>query len=276
MTINQALVFAAKKLSTTTTSSALDAEVLVMFVLAVSREYLLTNPDRNLTAPQVQMFRSLVAKACKRMPIAYLTGSKYFSNLEFTVNKHVLIPRPDTELLVQKVLETVRQKKKLKILDIGTGSGTIIITLAHRLKNKHLYFASDISKKALEVALGNTKKYNLNIHFKQSSLLKAWDENFDIITANLPYLAEKTILTKYEPTLALVAKNRGLRLIQNLLMQIKKSKFTPQTIFLEIGHNQKLDVKKLAAIYLPVYNFKCFVDLLGYDRVVVLSRSKPA
>jgi release factor glutamine methyltransferase len=188
----------------------------------------------------------------------------------------VLSPRPETELLVEQVIKVIRKKKNLNILDVGTGSGAIIISLAktfqHSQEYKNVYFGSDVSAKALEVAKQNAQEHGVKISFKKASLLKSLEHiNADIITANLPYLAEKTISTKYEPKLALVARNRGLHLIQNLIVQIKNLEHRPLYVFLEIGYNQKSDIKKLAEKNLPGFKFQCLKDYAKRERLVLLS-----
>ena len=244
-----------------------------MFALGCDKAFLLTNPTDRLTDEQKKLFGKLIAKRAKRIPVAYLTGTKEFMHLKFTVNKDVLVPRPETERLVEEVVARLEKSKHLRILDIGTGSGAIIVSLAKILADKHSYFASDVSIKALDMAKLNAKKLNVKINFKHSSLLKEWqDDKFDVIIANLPYLPEKTESTKHEPKLALVAKNQGLHIIKTFLMQAKNLNSKPSLIFLEIGHNQGLAIKNLAKRYLPDYKFKLLKDYSGFDRLCVLSR----
>lgn len=272
MNIRQALNYGNKKLSSKSTSPQLDSEVLLMFVTNLSKEKLLSNPEQTLTDTEKKIFTKLITKRAKRIPVAYLIGFKDFMGLKLKVDKNVLVPRPETELLVEKVIELADKKKNLKILDVGTGSGAIIISLAHKLGQKNDYFASDVSPKALEIAKLNAKGAQVKINFKHASLLKDWlNEELDIITANLPYLPDKTESTKYEPRLALVAKNKGIHIIKTFLMQAKNLKIKPQYILLEFGHDQAKAIKKLANQYLPEYRFKVFKDYSGFDRLCVLS-----
>src|SRR6185503_6231860 len=125
--------------------------------------------------------------------------------------------------------------------------------------------------KALDLARLNAKMLGATIHFKQSNLLKNWDEQFDVIVANLPYLAEKTMTTKFEPKLALVARNKGLQIIESLIAQIHNLKVRPQFIFMEVGHDQKLAIKNLAERFLPEYNLKISKDLFGFVRFAQFS-----
>jgi release factor glutamine methyltransferase len=286
----------------------LDAELLLAFVLKKDRAFLFIYPEKKLTPTQVKKFLSLVKKGRAGWPVAYLTGKKEFFGLDFFVNKNALIPRPETEGLVELVLKTIQiPDSRFQILDIGTGSGNIIISLAKNLytlypKPSPLFFASDISKKALVVAKKNarlafgsprwTKQHAIKITFKQGSLLNPWkNQYFDIIIANLPYLAKRIDpSTKFEPTSALVAAKKGLALYEELFKQIalrnnspqpplnlrgggrRPGELLPKYIFLEIGHDQTAPIKKLAKKYLPDFEIKIFKDLAGWARFAVMEK----
>ena len=265
-----------------------DAAILLSFVLKRDKAFLFTYPEKPLTRKQEQKFRRLVKQRSKGMPVAYLTGKKEFFGLEFFLNRHVLIPRPETEGLVELILGAAfvrSQKSGAKILDLGTGSGCIIITLANRLGDPESssglrFFASDISKAALKVAQKNAKRHSVEITFKQGDLLKPWlarrslgaggkNQRFDVVVANLPYLAKQTASTKFEPKNALVAKKQGLELIEKLIRQIRShSQIRPfaDSIFLEFDPRQETKIKTLAASLLPGYKIKFFRDLAGLPR----------
>ncbi len=264
--INQAV----KQLKNKSTSPLLDAEVLLTFVWKKSKEYLAANFTESVPQPVEQQFQKLIDKRAKNWPVAYLTGEKYFHGLKFKVNPNVLIPRPVTEQLVDWVLEKLKIiNYKLKILDVGTGSGCIIISIAKN-SHGHKFFASDISAKALAVAKQNSRFHKTKITFKQGSLLKPWkNQRFDIIIANLPYLPKRTdASTKFEPTQALVAKQQGLALIEKLFQQIIDTRL----ILLEIGHNQGQAIKKLAKRYLPAYRIQVIKDFTNRTRYAILER----
>ncbi len=274
MTIRETLNQATKELKTKSTSPNLDAEVLLAFVLNKPKEYLLINPSQKLLRNQLRNYNQLIQKRILEWPVAYLIGHKEFFGLDFIVTKDVLIPRPETEGLVELILSQAHGKK-LSILDIGTGSGNIIITLAKKISGQ--FFASDISHQALAVAKRNAKNHNVKITFKQGSLLQPWKkQNFDIIVANLPYLPRETdSSTKFEPKRALIAKNHGLALYEELFKQTATLTSLPSSLLLEIGHNQRVEIKKLAKRYLPAYETKNSKDLTGRIRIAVVSLIRP-
>ncbi|OGE83669.1 MAG: protein-(glutamine-N5) methyltransferase, release factor-specific [Candidatus Doudnabacteria bacterium RIFCSPLOWO2_01_FULL_44_21] len=312
MTLNELISFGTTKLSKTSDSATLDSEVLLAYVLKKPKEYLSANPKQFLLSNKLSKYKRLIDQRAKGWPVAYLTGHKEFFGLDFILDKNVLIPRPETESLVELVLEKIKDKKtKIKILDIGTGSGNIIVALAKvlsfvfasgakqshsrveiasslRSSQRQLFFASDISTASLRVARQNAKRHKVKINFKTGDLLKPWkNQSFDIIVANLPYLARKTDpSTKFEPKTALVAKNQGLALYEELFKSIARSEATRQSfirsprdlrslamvkntlpafVFVEIGHNQATQIKSLAKKCLPGFQVTFFKDLS--DRV---------
>jgi release factor glutamine methyltransferase len=283
MTIQQLLNQGYKKL-TKSTSPVLDSEMLLAHVIKKPKEYLLINPDKKITANQSKQFLNLLRQRAQGVPVAYLTGHKGFYNLDFIVNRNVLIPRPDTEGIIDLVAAYFNRSpqtgKKLNIIDVGTGSGCIIITLA-KLFPKHGFFASDISKAALNVALKNAKRHKVKVKFKQSDLLEAWDKQpFDIIVANLPYgwkqwknnTSADTIGLKFEPQKALFSKDDGLFLINKLLLQISEIKSRPSLIVLEFDPRQKNTIKKLAKKFMPAYETKIVMDLSKRSRFAMISK----
>jgi release factor glutamine methyltransferase len=264
MTISELIKFAIKKLGT---SNALDAEVLLSHVLDKPKEYLVTNPEKEIKPKAEQKFKTFLARRTSGWPVAYLTKTKEFHKLKLHVDKNVLIPRPETEELVEIVLEKIKDKRNLSILDIGTGSGNIIISIAKKTK-ANIFYASDVSKKALIVARKNAKTHNAKITFKQGSLLKPWGKkHFDIIVANLPYLEKETdSSTRFEPKTALIAANKGLKLYEELFKQARHRSPVTCCLFLEIGHDQGLAIKKLAAKLLPAFKVQVYKDLSLKDR----------
>ena len=271
MTISEALNKATKKLSQGT-SPALDAEVLLSHLLDRPKEYLHINSDKQLSSKIEKQYFELVARRNSGWPVAYIRNNKEFFGLEFYVDKNVLIPRPETEELVGSIIDALKDKSGLNILDIGTGSGCIIISLAKNLARNNQYFASDISQPALRIAKKNTTNHKVKVSFKQSDLLTNWkNQRFNVIVANLPYLTKRThASTKFEPTNALIAANKGLSLFEKLFKQIPSLKPLPSTLFLEIGHDQSESIKKLAAKLLPAYETKISKDLSGRVRFASL------
>ncbi len=256
-------------------SPALDGEVLLSFVLGKPKEYLAINPKKKVDEKIEKKYLTLLNRRLLGWPVAYLVKEKEFYNLKFYVDKRVLIPRPETEGLVDLVLEKVKNKKsKLKILDIGTGSGNIIISLTKKTRT-HQYFGSDLSPKALLVAKKNARLHKTKVTFKQGDLLEPWkNKSFDILIANLPYLhRESDPSTKFEPKGALIAAKKGLALYEKLFKQIRPLEKPPQFIFLEIGRDQGRLIKKLAKKFLPAYETKIHKDLFGRTRFAILTLS---
>ncbi|MFH1412909.1 MAG: peptide chain release factor N(5)-glutamine methyltransferase [bacterium] len=269
MTIKQALINAQKKLKDIN-SAHLDAEILLSHILNKQREFVLSHPEIEINDKQIDKYDELIKKRAKHEPTAYLTGHKEFYGLDFKINKDVLIPRPETELIIDNVLQ--QKTNPDTIIDIGTGSGCIIIALAKHLKIKAI--AVDISDKALEIARQNAKKHNVNIQFIQGDLLQPILNNPGlinkceklIITANLPYLKPNySNMLKHEPELALKGGSDGLDCYRKLAEQIKKLK-NSSVIYCEIDHLQADAIKE-------IFNFakiQIKSDLAGLDRLAVI------
>src|SRR5258708_1160646 len=284
MTIHDLINLGIKKL-TISASRALDAEVLLSFVLNKPKEFFLANPSQKIDPKMEKKFLMLINRRLLGWPVAYLTKSKEFYKLKLYVDKNVLIPRPETEGLVELAMEEIKglrlkfkDKKPLRILDVGTGSGNIIISLGKQLRTlspvPHTQlFASDISPKTIVVARKNAKLHKVKIKFADGHLLEPWGkQRFDVIIANLPYLAKLVDpSTKHEPIGALVAAKKGLKLYQELFKQLRTLSPIPCTLFIEIGRDQGLPIKKLAKKLLPAFKTKIYKDLSGRDRYAVIS-----
>lgn len=269
---------------------SLDADLLLSFVLGKSREYLFTHEKDPVESAVQKKFKALVKKRKLGVPFAYITGHKEFYGLDFLVDKSTLIPRPDTELLVEEVIKYLKKfedsEKSLPLLiDVGTGSGCIPIAI---IKNNQIAasldtVAIDISPRALEIAKKNANKHKIKIKFHQGNLLSPilkLKNNFEniIITANLPYLTEEQYKSeksiKYEPKKALVAKKEGLALYEKLLEQIKiiseKNNLSP-AIFMEIDPSQSMAANALILQILPNRKIKIKKDLAGQDRLIIIT-----
>ncbi len=295
MTVRELLNLAAKRLSRSKSASPdLDAEVLLSHVLDKPKEYLLANPGQTVSQKLEKRFHIFLTRRLMGWPVAYLAKKKEFYGLGFYVDENVLIPRPETEGLVELAMKTIGIKNGLNILDVGTGSGNIIVSVAKKLGSKNRYFASNISPAALLIAKKNAKQHKVKIIFKHGSLLTPWKkQHFDIIVANLLYLAEETdASTKFEPKQALIAEKKGLGLLEELFKQISfvipakagiqtksslsgsriKSGMTraPQFLFLEIGETHGPAIKKLVKKYLPAFETKIYKDLSGFERFAIL------
>ena len=270
----------------------LDIELILAHSLKKTREFILTHPEQTITKKQETTIKKNIARRMKGEPIAYITGHKEFYGLDFIVNKNTLVPRPETELLVELALTESKvksQKSKVIIIDIGTGSGNIIISIVKTLKstNQELrtmnFFGIDISKEALKVARLNAKKHKISkkIKFYQGNLLGSIKNKLKnrklIITANLPYLSRKIYssaskdVKKYEPKSALYSSQAGLCHYRKLFNQIKKILVTCHmshvACILEFSPEQKRPLTKLIEDVLPSAKFIFMKDLAGKWRV---------
>ena len=257
-------------------SARLDAEVLLSHVLRQERIYLYVHFDEPMEQNELSKFREYVKKRAQHVPIAYIIGEREFMGLPFKVTKDTLIPRPDTEILVENVLNNVDKDKEIEIVDIGTGSGAIILSLLVNLP-KVQGKTVDISSKAIEVAKENAVNLQVNdrCEFFVGDLFAPLDgSKFDVIVSNPPYIPKKDIATleadvkEYEPVSALTDGGDGLSYYRRLLSEgkayIKENGF----IALEIGIYQSEDVKQIAMDN-GWKNIKIIKDYAGIDRVVL-------
>lgn len=294
MTIKKILLISSKKLKNSGSNSpALDAEILLSKALAKNREYLYMNPDKKVKIRTFARFVFFVIKRIHGYSVAAIIGKKNFYGLEWKVNKNVLIPRPESEIIVSSVLEITKGDQM--IVDVGCGSGCIIATIVNNIKTAGLelsrfdFAAIDISPKALKIADENFHKLNLqnNIKIYQGDLLIPLIEKIKtahkeiIITANLPYLSKeqfknlKTI--QKEPKKALISEEGGLRHYRKLFEQIafiQKTKANTWNIFCEIDPSQNKKIGSLAKIILPFLRSELKKDLAGLDRLFVLKSKK--
>jgi len=234
-------------------SSILDSELLLSKTLNKTREEILTNLDQKIEKKNILVFKKYLQRRSKNEPIAYIFQEKEFWGNKFYVNKNTLIPRPETEMLVDKLLK-IYKKKKISILDIGTGSGCIIISLLINLSNSN-GLGIDISKKAIQLAKRNKIKHKLLNRLKLStqSLDKIYGKKFDLIVSNPPYIRRYDIknlsddIKKYEPRMALDGGNDGLDLIKKVIYKSKDILKINGMLALEIGNEQ---IKKVSKILL--------------------------
>ena len=210
-------------------------------------------------------------------PVQYIVGNVDFYNVNLLVNENVLIPRFETEYLIEKTINYAKElKEPLDILDIGTGTGAIAISLAKNLSCNVL--ATDISKKALEIAKKNAKRNNVKITFKQSDILKNIKGKFDIIISNPPYISKDEIIDPLvknnEPHIALYADNNGLYFYEEILKNIKPYLKEKSIIAFEIGMTQSKAITTLVHTYLPNSIVKTEKDLTGKDRYIFIFLEK--
>ncbi|MBW2557287.1 MAG: peptide chain release factor N(5)-glutamine methyltransferase [Deltaproteobacteria bacterium] len=242
--------FSAERLST----PGLDAEVLLAFSIDRERPFLYTHPAKEIPGLEVEKFRSLVARRMKGEPIAYITGRKEFWSLIFEVTPDVLIPRPDTEILLEEILKLSRQERaeKIRILEIGTGSGAISIALASELKNASIT-ATDFSPNALAVAEKNAvnNKVGEKISFLCGDMFEPVEGKFDIIVSNPPYISEYEFgllapeVREYEPHRALVAGPEGTEFHRKLARDGERFLEKGGRLVMEMGADQRVAIEKM-------------------------------
>ena len=232
-------------------SHILDSELLLSKTLKKSREKILTNLETNIGKKHLSIFKKYLDRRSKNEPMAYILEEKEFWSKNFSVNKNTLIPRPETELLVDELIKLFNNKK-ISILDIGTGSGCIIISLLSGL-NQSSGIGIDISKKAILIAKKNASRYKLNGRIKliNKSFESVFDKKFDLIVSNPPYIESKAIknlsidIKKYEPRIALDGGNDGLDLIKKVIYKSKYILKINGMLALEIGNEQIKKVSKI-------------------------------
>lgn len=264
-------------------SARLDAEVLLSYLLQKERIYLYVHFDEPLEDDELARFRNLVKKRAARVPVAYLTGQKEFMGINFKVNKNVLVPRPETELLVETAVKYLPAEEAANFADIGTGSGAIAISLA-KLRPNLSCCAVDISKEALEQAEENASLQTVSdkIEFFQGDLLeplKNKSEYFTAILSNPPYIPQTDMaglqpeVREYEPRGALTDEGDGLSFYRRLLADSKNLLTDNGFLACEIGINQASDIKKISKEN-NWGKFGILKDLAGIERVIIIWKQR--
>ncbi len=259
-------------------SSGLDCELLMSKVLKKDRNYILLNLDKNLKKKNFKNFQSLIKERSRGKPTAYLIEKKEFWDYEFKIKEGVLIPRPDTELIVEQVLNLTQNKSKLRILDIGTGSGCIILSILKERKN-YKGIGIDISKKCIDLCKINTSKLNLNnrVKFFKSDIDNFTDAKYDLILSNPPYInkidfkcLEKGIID-FESKSSLYGGIDGLSEIRKIINKSSELIKINGKLILEIAYDQKFNVQRLLKDR-GFYVNKVFKDLANNDRCIVSTK----
>ncbi len=282
VTLRQALAQARARLAVTpqAASAAPDAALLMRHVTGLTAEALLTHPDRNIAPSALAAFYLAIERRAQSEPVQYITGVQEFYGLAFLVNPAVLIPRPETEHLVEAAVLLARSSfpGPVRIADIGTGSGAIAITLAHLLSQATIT-ATDISRAAFEVARHNAKRHHVEarITFVECDLIPTGAEPFDIICSNPPYVPSGELLeaqvAAFEPQSALFAGADGLDIYRRLIPGAAKSLRPGGWLLLEIGYGQQDVVAELlTAADLQEVRFDN--DLQGIPRVAIATKGQ--
>lgn len=276
MNLRQALAHASRTLAESHVEDAsLEGEILLRHVLGMNRAQLYTDLDRDLGTKQQKTLNQLLKRRQHGEPSAYITGHREFYGLDFRVDRNVLIPRPETELLVELAIKLAQEHPILKIADIGTGCGAITISLAINLPQATVY-AIDISVAALEMARYNCARYGVadGVVLLQGDLLEPLDETVDMIVANLPYVREADIPQRgslsYEPALALNGGKDGLEKIKIICWQAAKKLNKDGFLLIETGEGQAEKVVNILCKAFPAPSIEVHKDLASIERVVSL------
>ena len=279
MTIRELFNTYMEELSHISDTPKLDIEILLSKALGdVDRLYIHLNLHKELTKEQLDSFNKMIQDRLKGRPIAYIVNNREFMGLDFYVEEGVLIPRPDTEPLVEEVIELVKGKENLKIVDIGTGSGAITVSLAKYIKDCQVY-SLDISDKALSIGLKNaiSNEVENKINFIKSNIFSGIEDKgleLDVIVSNPPYIRRADINTlhtqvkDYEPYIALEGGEDGLNFYRDITRESVKYLKDKGILAFEVGHDQAEDVSEILKHngYTNIYTKK---DLQGIDRVVI-------
>jgi release factor glutamine methyltransferase len=248
----------------------------MMFTLGCDRAYLYAHPERDLSNDEAERYEQVVSERARGKPSQYITGHQEFWGLDLIVTPAVLIPRPETEHIVEATLElaTERGPAPLRIADVGTGSGCIALALAHELPQAEIH-AADISEEALEIARINCERLNMagRVVLRQSDLLSAFSESkqFDFIVCNPPYVSEmkpETVqkqVREFEPRMAVFSGPTGLEIYERLISQARQRLAPGGWLVVEIGYSIENDVRALLAGWSEI---RVKPDLQGIPRVI--------
>ena len=256
--------------------SHIKASILLQYILKQTKQELIINSKITVEPSKVNEYNNYLQAIIEGTPIQYITKHQQFMALDFYVNENVLIPQPDTEVLVEEGIKIIK-KQNMKVLDLCTGSGAIAVSIAYYCQNS-IVTATDISENALEVAKKNANLNNVNIEFIKSNLFdKLTEKKFDIILSNPPYIETDTISTlekdvQAEPHIALDGGKDGLEFYKKILNEAYKYLNTNGYLMLEIGYNQGNAVINLEYKNLKIITKQPIKDLVGNDRVVIFQK----
>ncbi len=259
-------------------SAKLDAEILMAKSIEKDRKYIILNNDKNLDDENLRYFKNLIKERSKKKPIAYLTSRKFFWNFEFFVTTDTLIPRPDSEMLIENILKITKHKNKLNILDIGVGSGCILLSI---LKEKKNFYGTgiDVSKNCLNISKINavSLKVNSRVRFFKSNVDKFNQGKYDLIVSNPPYIKKHSLkylekdVVNFEPSLALDGGLDGLSEIRKVIKKSSELIKKNGKFILEIGFDQKnkvINLLKQKGFYIN----STLKDFANNDRCIICTK----
>lgn len=277
MEIKEAIIEAIKKLKESSIEDSVNiAKVLMSYTINKSKEYLIVHDKEILSDEILKIYNKNINKIKNGYPLQYITKNQEFMKLNFYVDESVLIPQPDTEILVEKVLEICKKEyigKTMKILDLCTGSGAIAISIKKYMDNAEIT-ATDISSDALKIAEKNAKQNNVEIRFIQSDMFKNINDEYDIIVSNPPYIETENLKTlpkdvQNEPLIALDGGTDGLDFYREIAKNAHKHIKINGYLILEIGYNQKNSVINILEKQNKYKNIVCIKDLANNDRIII-------
>lgn len=262
----------------------LDAQVLLAHVTSMSRATLLAYPERVLPQEQAQAYAALIARRAAREPVAYLTGHREFMGLDFLTDARALIPRPETELLVEAALRDLRERldrspdRPPLVADVGTGSGAIAIAIAALESRLPRVYATDVSAGALALAAENAARLGVapRVGLLRGDLLAPLPEPVDVLLANLPYVAPRDAstlakdVTAFEPSLALYGDDDGLGHLRRFFAEAPAHVRPEATLVVEFGYDQRQAVEALARAAFPSCDITIGADYAGWDRYALV------
>ena len=257
----------------------IESNLFLQHYLRMNKVELILNNLQEVENSSVDHLIGLVERRKTGEPIQYIIGEEKFCELSLKIDKRVLIPRPETEILVHKSIVEIKKfknRKKIQCLDVGTGSGAIAISIAKQISNINI-LATDISASALEVACLNVAKYKLNdkIELKQDNLIESVNFKPDIIVANLPYIPTEKLNNlqkevKWEPKIALDGGENGLDVISSLLRQLTQKNYTDLILLLEIDSSHSVSLRRLVEMYFKKAKIDIIKDFQGYPRLALI------
>lgn len=259
-----------------------DSEILLTYAIGKNQEYCFSNPDYALSQDELLKFHNWIGERKQHKPTFQIIGALNVNGVNLEINGSVLIPRQETEILVESALEYLDsyESRAIKVLDMGTGSGYIVLSLASA-NEIHKFYASDVSPKALKTAIQNSKNNNLDsrIIFKEGDMFDPWGKDeFDFIIANLPYVPEGRMgmlsreVVEYEPHEAIFSGLDGLDTYRKFFEKAPQHLGKNGLIMTEIDETQASAVKNLVKKYLPSHKCKIIKDLAGFDRIAIIKK----